>query len=143
MKSWIAVASAEHVRTARAGGFMQACHGKITPLRRLKPDDRIIYYSPTATFGGRDKLQSFTAIGRVEPGNPYSVDMGDGFYPFRRAVCWFKSQDAAIKPLLEHLEWTKNNKNWGFQLRFGLFEISEHDMQQIFSAMCVREHLIC
>lgn len=125
---------------------MQACHGKITPLRRLKPDDIIIYYSPTATFGGKDKLQSFTAIGKVEFDNPYSVDMGNGFYPFRRAVCWFESQDAEIKPLLEHLEWTNHKKNWGFQLRFGLFEISEHDMQQIGSAMRVnnnREYLIC
>lgn len=35
MKSWIAVASAEHVRSGRAQGFMQVCHGKAAPLRRL------------------------------------------------------------------------------------------------------------
>lgn len=34
MKSWIAVASAEHVRSGRSQGFMQVCHGKAAPLRR-------------------------------------------------------------------------------------------------------------
>jgi hypothetical protein len=28
-------------------------------------------------------------------------------------------------------------RNWGFQLRFGLFEISEHDMAMIAAAMGV------
>ena len=64
MKCWIAVASAEHVRIGRVHGFMQVCHGKAVPLRRLKPNDWIVYYSPTVTFGGKDKLRSFTAIGQ-------------------------------------------------------------------------------
>ena len=44
MKSWMAVASAEHVRNGRAQGFMQVCHGKAAPLRRLKPNDWVVYY---------------------------------------------------------------------------------------------------
>lgn len=136
MQSWIAVASAEHVKTARAQGFMQVCHGKKAPLTRLKPDDRIIYYSPTVTFGGRDALQSFTAIGRVESSSLYQVNMGNGFYPFRRAVYWFESREVEIKLLLENLELAKNKKHWGSQFRFGLFEISEQDLQLIYAAMC-------
>lgn len=61
MSNWIAVASAEHVQKGRLSGFMQVCHGKGAPLRRMKPNDWVVYYSPTVTFGGRDKLQSFTA----------------------------------------------------------------------------------
>lgn len=61
--NWIAVASAEHVRIGRAGGFMQVCHGKATPLRRVKPGDYVVYYSPTVEFGSKKKLQAFTAIG--------------------------------------------------------------------------------
>lgn len=137
MKNWIAVASAEHVRSGRPQGFMQVCHGKAAPLRRLKPNDWVAYYSPTVTFGGKDKLQSFTAIGQVKESDPYQVDMGNGFCPFRRDVCWFESQEAAIIPLLDHLELTKNKKNWGYQFRFGLLEIREHDMQQISIAMGV------
>lgn len=79
--NWIAVASAEHVRWGREAGFMQVSHGKAAPLRRVRPDDRVACYSPTATFGGKDKLQAFTAIGVVSPGEPYQVDMGDGFLP--------------------------------------------------------------
>lgn len=32
MKSWVAVASAEHVQKGREQGFMQVCHGKGAPL---------------------------------------------------------------------------------------------------------------
>jgi hypothetical protein len=35
------------------------------------------------------------------------------------------------------LQFTAARSNWGFQLRFGLFEISEHDMAMIATAMGV------
>jgi hypothetical protein len=50
-RNWLAVASAEHVRIGRAEGFMQVCHGKAVPLRRLRPDDWVIYYLPTDVSG--------------------------------------------------------------------------------------------
>lgn len=137
MQYWIAIASAEHVRKGRAQGYMQVCHGKVAPLRRLKPNDWVVYYSPTITLGGKDKLQAFTAIGKIKEGEPYQVDMGNGFCPFRREVCWVVSQETAIMPLLTSLDFTRNKKNWGYPLRFGLLEISEHDMQQISAAMSV------
>lgn len=68
---WVAVASAEHVRHGRRGGFMQVCHGKAGPLRRIHPGDRVVYYSPTISFGGKDRLQAFTALGTVLPGDSY------------------------------------------------------------------------
>ena len=37
--NWVAVASAEHVRLGRSQGFMQVCHGKAAPLRRIQPGD--------------------------------------------------------------------------------------------------------
>lgn len=135
MSNWIAVASAEHVQKGRLSGFMQVCHGKGAPLRRMKPSDRVVYYSPTVTFGGKDKLQSFTAIGQVEEREPYQVDMGNGFCPFRRDVLWLDAQEALITPLLEQLDFTKNKKNWGYQFRFGLLAINDHDMQLIIKAM--------
>ncbi|TXI95939.1 MAG: EVE domain-containing protein, partial [Burkholderiaceae bacterium] len=60
MKHWIAVASAEHVAIGRAQGFMQVCHGKAAPLRRLSAGDTVIYYSPVERFGGKTLCQSFT-----------------------------------------------------------------------------------
>ena len=67
-RHWIAVASAEHVRLGRRQGFMQVCHGKAAPLRRVQPGDGILYYSPSEAFGAKDRLQAFTAAGIVAAG---------------------------------------------------------------------------
>jgi len=135
--NWIAVASAEHVRHGREHGFMQVCHGKAGPLRRIHPGDRVAYYSPCVAFRGKDKLQSFTAIGMVKDGDLYEFDMGVGFRPFRRNVAWFEACEAPIQPLLDRLEFSAGVRNWGYQLRFGLFAISGSDMDLISSAMHV------
>ena len=50
-KYWIAVASAERVRRGRGEGFMQINHGKAAPLKRVKLDDRVVFYSPALTLG--------------------------------------------------------------------------------------------
>jgi hypothetical protein len=134
-KSWIAVASAEHVRIGRGHGFMQVCHGKAAPLRRLSPGDRVAYYSPTETFGEEDRLQAFTAIGVVAPGLPYQADMGGSVCAFRRDVLWSVAIEVPVRPLLGCLSFARDNPNWGYQLRFGLFRIEDEDMQIIASAM--------
>lgn len=140
MSNWIAVACKEHVQKGRASGFMQVCHGKGAPLQRLKQGDRVVYYSPTVTFGGKEKLQSFTAIGKIQEGEPFQANMGNGFFPFRRNVLWLKSQDAPIKSLIHELDFTKNKKNWGYQFRFGLIAINEHDMQLIANVMKIKNN---
>jgi hypothetical protein len=133
---WIAVASAEHVRRGRGEGFMQVSHGKGAPLRRVRLGDRVVYYSPTVTLGGKDKLQAFTAIGTVKDGKPYQFDfMGDGFKPHRRDVKWADAKETPIRPLLDDLEFTAGKANWGYQLRFGLFPISAADFRLIAKAM--------
>jgi hypothetical protein len=137
-KNWIAVASANHVARGKAEGFMQVNHGKSAPLKRISPGDLICYYSPQKEFGGTEKLQAFTAIGVIKPGEIYQGDMGGGFMPFRRDVDWRTSQDAPIAPLLNVLEFTKGKTNWGYQMRFGLFEISTIDMQLISESMNVK-----
>ena len=134
-RNWVAVASAEHVRLGRSRGFMQVCHGKAAPLRRIQPGDGVVYYSPTDVFRGKDRLQSFTAIGVVRGDAPYQADMGGGLCPFRRDVDWCAAEEVPIKPLVGRLQFTTARSNWGFQLRFGLFEISRHDMAMIAAAM--------
>jgi len=135
IRNWIAVASAEHVRLGRAAGFMQVCHGKAAPLRRVRPGSRVVYYSPSEQFGGKDRLQAFTALGVVRDVDPYQFDMGGGFCPFRRDVAWLEARPAPIKPLLERLEFTKGLRNWGQKFRFGLFAITASDMAIIADAM--------
>ena len=134
-KNWIAVASADHLARGKQGGFMQVHHGKAAPLKRIKCGDIIAYYSPLKVYGGAEKLRAFTGLGRITSEAPYQGDMGQGFKPFRHDVDWFETQDALIEPLLQQLTFTKGKTNWGYQFRFGLFEISETDLETIAKAM--------
>ncbi|GGD80404.1 EVE domain-containing protein [Rhizobium anhuiense] len=134
-RSWIAVASANHVRIGREAGFMQVCHGKAAPLKRSAPGDRVIYYSPTEAFGCKDRLQAFTAIGVVEETAAYQVDVDPGFRPWRRDVAWWRAVETPIRPLLGRLSFTSDRGGWGYRLRFGLFEIDNDDAELIAEAM--------
>ncbi|WP_309679012.1 EVE domain-containing protein [Polaromonas sp.] len=137
-KNWIVVASAEHARmgcAAAENGYMQAGHGKLAPLKRLAAGDRVAYYSPSIAFGARDGFQSFVSIGVVQPGQPYAFDMGGGFVPYRRDVAYAPVQEAAILPLLDQFEFVQDRQRWGYPFRFGLFEVSEHDLRVIAQAL--------
>lgn len=137
-KNWIAVASAEHARRgcAEAGaGYMQVCHGKHGPIKRVQPGDHITYYAPALTMGGKDACQSFVSIGVVLPGEPYLHDMGGGFVPFRRDVAYVNARETPIAPLLDELQFIENRQRWGYKFRFGLFEINDQDMGVIARAM--------
>ncbi|HQU55255.1 MAG TPA: EVE domain-containing protein, partial [Saprospiraceae bacterium] len=52
-KYWMIVASKDHVKQGIKQGIAQACHGKTSPLKRMRPGDGVIYYS-----------------GKVKPGDP-------------------------------------------------------------------------
>jgi hypothetical protein len=138
-KNWIAVACAAHARRGCAPsdvpGFMQVCHGKAAPLRRVRPGDRVVYYSPTVTLGRKDKLQNFVSIGLVLPGEPYAFDLGEGFVPFRKDVHYVDAVEASILPLIPQFEFVESPARWGYKFRFGLFDISDYDMRLIARAM--------
>ena len=143
MKNWIAVASAAHARQGRDGGFMQACHGKRAPIARLRPGDRLAYYAPTVTMGGKDRCQCFVSIGRVQAGEPYAIDMGGGFVPNRRNVAYVQAHEASILPLIDTFEFVQDRQHWGYQFRFGLLEIGERDMRTIATAMDADWDALC
>jgi len=135
---WIGVASRDHVRRGGAGGFCQFGHGKAAPIRRLAPSDWIAYYSPRESYPDGAPLQAFTAIGEVQPGEPYAVDMGEGFVATRRDVR-FRSDanEAPIRPLLESLALTRGKPSWGAAFRRGLVEVTSDDFARIAAAMGV------
>ncbi|ATN35541.1 hypothetical protein ACO34A_17190 [Rhizobium sp. ACO-34A] len=135
--AWIIVASADHVAGGVAGGFVQACHGKDAPLRRIQPGETVITYSSSAIFGQAVPLKAFTAIGTLLEKPPYRVEMMEGFHPSRRDVEWHASQPAPIRPLLDRLELTREKRNWGYVFRFGILRITEEDAAIIASAMNV------
>lgn len=136
-RHWIAVASRAHVQRGLAGGFMQVCHGKAAPLRRVYPGDHVAYYSPGEQMGGSPPLRLFTAWGLVRAGEPYQFEMAPDFVPWRRDVDWLTAQEASIVPLLPELEFVRGHASWGAPLRWGLVPVSVHDGQLIARAMGV------
>lgn len=134
-KYWIIVASKDHVKTGVAEGFAQACHGKSTPLKRMRSGDFVIYYSGKQTMGKPDKCQQFTAIGQVKNETVYPFQMTTDFCPFRRDIDFFDHKDTSILPLIDDLQFIQNKKSWGYPFRFGFFEINKHDFDLISSEM--------
>jgi hypothetical protein len=134
-RNWIAVACADHAQRGRTGGFMQVCHGKAAPLKRLHAGDRVAYYAPTQQMGGGARCQAFVSIGTVQSGAPYAFDMGGGFVPHRRDVAYVAAQAAPIAPLLDALDFIEDRQRWGYRFRFGLFSVGEADMRRIAQAM--------
>lgn len=139
---WIGVAARAHVRRGVAGGFCQLGHGKAAPVRRLKPGDLIAYYSPTEELRGGDKVQAFTAIGRIRPGEPYEADalvMADGRPATRRDVEWFEAAETPIRPLVPALSFIRDKTRWAAPFRFGVVRVPFADFRLIAAAMGAAE----
>jgi predicted RNA-binding protein len=132
---WIIVASRDHVRIGVAGGFAQACHGKCSPLQRIKEGDTIIYYSPKITFGQPEVCQSFTALGDVVDSDVFQVATSPDFVPFRRRVAYRPCREVPIHPLIESLSFIPNKQHWGAPFRYGILSIPSEDYRRIAEQM--------
>jgi hypothetical protein len=132
---WIGVASRAHVRGGVAGGFCQVGHGKHEPVKRLKPGDLIVYYSPRETLEGGPPVQAFTAMGQIKPREAYLAEMSPTFQAYRRDVDWWGGTEAAIAPLIGQLSFIKDPAKWGFAFRRGSFSVSRDDFAVIARAM--------
>jgi len=138
-KFWIAAVSKEHTMLGVAGSFIQVCHGKQAPLKRMKKGDYLIVYSSKITMGGNEKCQTFTAIGQVKDDKIYQFQMTENFNPFRRNMEFIECNGCSIIPLINDLEFITNKNSWGYPFRFGLFEIKEKDFNFITSKMLKNE----
>jgi predicted RNA-binding protein len=134
-KYWVVVVSKDHLEYGRKLGVVQANHGKAAPLKRLKPGDLVVFYSPKLRFQDKEPCKKFTAIARVKEGEVYQSEMGGGFKPYRRDVEFLPCGEADIEPLIAELEFIRNKKSWGFVFRFGFFEISAEDYEIISNSM--------
>jgi len=136
MTSWLGVVSADHVRRGVGLGIAQLGHGRNSGLTRMRTGDVLIYYSPRDTIGGAP-LRSLTAIGRVVDDEVWQAEDGE-FHPWRRRVDYDTGAvPVPIDELRAHLQLT-STPNWGYQLRRGLVELSERDVEVIASAMGVQ-----
>ncbi|WP_316828690.1 EVE domain-containing protein [Pedobacter miscanthi] len=137
-KYWVIVASKDHVKNGIEQGIAQACHGKSTPLRRMKKGDFVIYYSGKQTLGKPEKCQEFTAFGIVVDDDTYQFQVSEDFCPSRRKIEFSECEDTSILPLIDNLDFIQNKKSWGYPFRFGFFQINQHDFNLISSQM--RKH---
>lgn len=140
VRYWISVASKDHVTTGVAEGIAQACHGKAAPLKRMRKNDFIIFYSGKQTMGTKEVCQKFTAIGKVADDDVYQFQMSADFCPSRRNIAFLQSEEVSILPLINNLEFISNKKSWGYPFRFGFFEINQHDFNLISSQMLNTEY---
>ena len=138
MRGWLGVVSRSHVRRGVAGGFIQLCHGKVDPLRRMAEGDHLVLYSPRTEMQGGEPLQAFTAYGLVGAPDLVQVTMAPDFHPFRRSVRFLEAREAPIRPLLESLSFSRGNPGWGMVLRRGQVPLTAEDLALIGAAMGVR-----
>jgi predicted RNA-binding protein len=138
-KYWIAAVSKEHTMRGVAGSFMQVCHGKQAPLKRMKKGDYLLVYSSKISMEGNEKCQAFTAVGQVKDDDVYQFQMAENFIPYRRNIDFLDCVESPIIPLINDLEFISNKKSWGYPFRFGFFEIKEHDFNLITSKMLQNE----
>lgn len=134
-KYWIIVASKSHVKSGIEQSIAQACHGKAAPLKRLRKDDFVIFYSGQVARGKPESCQEFTAIGQVKDEEVYQFQTSENFCPSRRNIDFFESTDISILPLINDLSFIQNKKSWGYPFRFGFFEINKKDFELISSKM--------
>ena len=132
---WIGVVSKIQVEAAVAGGFMQFNYGRAGPLERMREGDGVAFYSPRTDYPEGDRVQAFTAIGRVANGSIFQGEPADGVTPFRRTAAYFSAHDAPIKPLLEVLTFIRNKDHWGATFRFGAVRVPAEDFARIAAAM--------
>jgi hypothetical protein len=131
MRYWITTVSLTHVQNGVTGEFTQVDHGKDSRLKRLTKGDTVVFYSPRTEMRAGAPVQRFTAIGEVVDEAPYQIELG----PWRRRMKFLPVAEAPIQPLIEHLDFIRNKKSWGFTFRRGFFEIGESDFKTIAGAM--------
>jgi predicted RNA-binding protein len=101
----------------------------------MQAGDGIVIYSPRESYPDGKVLQYFTAIGRIETGEVYRVEMAADFKPYRIDVRFVKCHPTPIKPLINSLSFIRNKKKWGAAFRFGHLEIPAVDFRVIAEAM--------
>lgn len=139
IRYWLGVVQRDHVLRGVAGGFAQVNHGARAPLERMHSADGFVYYSPKTAYPDGEPLKEFTAIGRIADDETFQVTQGammtgpaGDFRPWRRRVEWDHDAVATpIRPMLPSLEFTRDTRDWGYQLRRGLIEIRRHDFELI------------
>jgi hypothetical protein len=132
---WVNTASADHVEAAARGGFTQADHGAATRLRRPRPGDEMVFYSPRTRLVGGDPVQKFTALATITGEEPYQVVVSEDFRPWRLAATFHACTPVDARSLIGDLSFITDPGHWGLPFRRGLFTIPPEDFVTISRSM--------
>lgn len=136
MRFWVTVASKDHALRGINGGFIQACHGKAAPLKRMKRGDYVIFYCPKLAMESTIKYQKFLGVGKVICDKVYQFQMSDSFIPYRMDIDFvLPACEVAILPLIPQLEFIQDKVHWGYPFKFGHFQVSVSDFELIVKHM--------
>lgn len=148
VRYWVAVMSKDQVSDAIKKGYCEFKNGSKLPFKQVNPHSWFVYYSPGTKSlkeireEGKEigeRVQAFTAIGQVLPGEPYSIDLGNDNVVYRRHARYVpNTTDAPIFPLMGKLSIFKSLSKyelWGIPLRKGLVEVLKSDFFMLCEAM--------
>lgn len=139
MRYWLGVVQRSHVLHGVSLGIAQTNHGAKSGIQRMQPGDGLVYYSPKTSYPEGEALKEFTAIGRIAEGEAWQAEgsmmVGGSLVdrqPWRRRVEYVeRARSVPITPLLEVLDLTRGNRNWGFVMRRGQVEMTARDFEII------------
>lgn len=121
--TWVIVASLDHARRGLDGGFVMANHGRRAPLARMSAGDRVLIYSPKATYPDGAPLKSIAIVGEITGAEPVdSPVIPDGF---SRAADLREIEPLTLDDVRDHLPLSA--------LRFGCFALDDADGQAIWA----------
>lgn len=139
IRFWLGVVSLDAARRGVDLGIAQLHSGARPALAAMGEADGFVTYSPREYSPDGPALREFTAIGWIGDGDAYrpqdarAGDAGDDRWrSSRRRVDYDEhAVSAPIRPLVPVLDFTRDDPDWGYQLRRGLLEISRYDFEII------------
>jgi len=133
MRYFISCVSKDHVVAGVEGGYLQSKDA--APLKRMEPGDLVLFYSEGTRFRAGERLQAFTAVGRVADRATSQVTVTPVFKPWRRRMEFIRADEASIVPLAETLSFVTDKAALTMPAKRGLFEIGREDFLIVAAAM--------
>jgi hypothetical protein len=135
---WLIVVSKDHVIRGTTEKIAQACHGRKTWISKPSKGDGVLFYSPKIEFLNTKKsnsLMKFTAFGYFQDDEVYVEKMDEGEFHRRKVDYGTINREVNIKDYLDALEFIKDPKNCGVEVRNGMRMISKNDFELIKNLM--------
>lgn len=92
-------------------------------------------------MGKLEKCQEFTAFGKAIDDEIYHFQVSEDFCPSRHNIEFLQYEETSMLLLISDLDFNQIKKSWGYPLRFGFFEIIQHDFDLI-SSLTLQHHYV-